>query len=281
MKRRVITFVLAASLFAFTLAGCGGGDEPYIDEPYIDEPYDTGVDYNGEDQNYDGSYDSGESDYDEGQYGPVNDLGLPSFVYNSWYIQYDDGIYTFRIDTDGSWYGWDNNINQTYNDGGEIEVTDEYLILNSKNDNPGIYLIVDEENQILTDSQGAPLTTEDLAAANVMYGNPNDDLPYSYGDIVTEEPLSDICHTWGYMGYYDVPPYDDTTYVFKEDGTFLHCDANGNVMESGTYSEPDGDIYMTEVEMTFDGGTTETMYVLYDGGYMLKDWNGYRLFRLS
>lgn len=203
---------------------------------------------------------------------------FPANYMDTWVAPYASGYYYYKLDELGSWYGWDER--GAYSDSGDYTFDGENFYLYTRDTVDLVKTLYCYSDDMLVDEDGGMLTRESETPESGLedYGNPNDENPVEFtGDF--NEPYSDVVGVWEYKGYYKTPKFDDSYFCINADGTFEHYDEDRNLIEAGTYDAPEGDGYLTEMTLHFNEGYTQTVYVRFDSGYIIEDWNKYYLFR--
>ncbi len=281
--KKLLVFAMTG-IMVLGLTACGGGDISYdvdIDDIIDDVDIDDIDDYIEENQG--GSEDSeyipdqdyselGDENADQGQFGD----DVASVYYDTWEADYDPDTF-FKFDDLGTWYMWNSRVG--LNESGYFEVSDGNLILFDNDGNKVNFITGDDINTIVDQDGGFIHRYDPQNDQSTNYGNPLKDADYPI-DWDNDGPLSDIVDTWVYLGYYSKEQKDDTTYIFQEDGSYLHEDANGNVMDWGTYEiDPIGDHYSTDLYLNSELGDQYTFRILFDGDYLIEDQDSYPMFR--
>lgn len=205
---------------------------------------------------------------------------IPDVFLDTWVQTLGSGLYFYKLDKNGSWYAW--NELGTYNESGGMRYDGDYIYLITQDTDELVEMFYCYSEDMLVDHDGGILKREVLSDESTEgpedYGNPNSANPVKFeGD--SHKPLTDVEGEWEYNGYGSKPKLNAGYFIFYQDKRFVHCIDNGDVIEEGEYETPKGDKSLSTMTMYFKDGHTETMEITFDEGYVMKDWNGYYLFR--
>ena len=280
---------LMTGVMVLGLTACGGGDVVYDVEPddigLEDYGEDYGEDVYSEDENTDGDVfyeeEAGEDEeYYESQGGEdgdqVPDDALAGFL-DVWQSESDPNKF-YKFDDLDTWYTW-NERNGGGSNSGSTELKDGNLVLYDYEGNVYDTMFGYDENTLINSEDETFVRYSEENDTREDYGNPMENTTYQF-DFDHEGPLTDIVGEWVYLGYYKIPARDDSTFEFKDDNTYYHYDANGNVMDWGTYEfDPLGDYYETDLYLNSEYFGRITYRILISGDLFIEDADQYCLFR--
>ncbi len=284
-----IAVFLMTGVMVLGLTACGGGDISYDVDPedigLEDYDEDYGEDVYSEDENGDDDGYYEENSGEEVTYGEdgfiIDDDQIPDDAIagylDTWQSEINPNFF-YKFDETGTWYTWDDK-NSDANSNGYYELKDGNLVLYDNDGNIFETLMGYDDNTLIDSHDGNILRYSAENDPREDYGNPMENTTYEF-DFDHEGPLTDIVGEWVYLGYYNTPAREDSTFEFKEDKTYYHYDVNGNVMDWGTYEfDPLGDYYETDLYLYSEYFDKATYRIMISGDLFIEDPDQYYLFR--